>query len=154
MKIIRFRPLLRFGLLALPVCLLLACDASNNHNQAPFALENYQGKWLVLNYWAEWCGPCIEEIPELNQLQKRFSSQLTVVGVNFDHIEGEALKQLVSTMSIKYANLEDDPADALRLARPAALPTTYIFNPQGKLAAKLVGPQTAKSIIEMTNITH
>ena len=153
MKIIRFKYCLQFNLLALTAFMLLACDNAANNDNA-FAIEDYQGKWLILNYWAEWCAPCIEEIPELNHLQKQFADQLVVAGVNFDRLQGEALNKLVRAMSIEYLNIENDPADALRLARPAALPTTYIFNPQGQLAAKLVGPQTVESILEMTDITR
>jgi len=153
MKKIRFKYYLQFNLLALTAFMLMACDNAA-HDENAFAIEDYQGKWLVLNYWAEWCAPCIEEIPELNHLQKQFADQLVVAGVNFDRLQGEALGKLVRAMSIEYLNIENDPADALRLARPAALPTTYIFNPQGQLAAKLVGPQTVESILEMTDITR
>ena len=51
---------------------------------------DFHGRWLVINYWAEWCTPCIKEIPELNQLAQQYP-ELAVVGVNFDGTEGDEL---------------------------------------------------------------
>mgnify|MGYP000607383081 CR=1 FL=1 len=128
--------------------LSLSCSEMDNS----FQLEKYRGKWLVINYWAEWCTPCIKEIPELNQLQAEYPSQIAIAAVNFDHLEKQALLNISKKMGINYEVLEQDPADILRLASPAALPTTYIYNPSGELSAKLVGPQSAESILSYTNI--
>ena len=100
------------------------------------------------------CGPCVEEIPELNELSHKYPDQLIVLGVNFDHITGDKLVQPQKQMGIEYLNLAQDPADQLRLSRPAGLPTTYIFNPSGKLESKLVGPQTLNSILKRTDINN
>ena len=134
--------------------LLGSCGlADKNANTEPvFSIDNYKGKWLVLNYWAEWCAPCIKEIPELNALDRDYSADLDVVAVNFDHIKGQALTDLAAKMKITFEVLEKDPADILRLSRPASLPTTYIFGRDGKLYAKLVGPQTIESILKQTDI--
>lgn len=142
-------------ILFFPLLLLLgSCGlADKNANEMPeFSMDNYKGKWLVLNYWAEWCAPCIKEIPELNALDSDYSADLDVVAVNFDHIEGQALTDLAARMKISFDVLEKDPADILRLSRPASLPTTYIFGRDGKLHAKLVGPQTIETILKQTDI--
>ncbi|NNC54661.1 MAG: TlpA family protein disulfide reductase, partial [Pseudomonadales bacterium] len=110
-------------------------------------IADYAGRWVLINYWAEWCGPCIEEIPELNALQAAHSEKLAVLAVNFDRIEGDALRELAQRMGIEFQLLEQDPADALRLSRPSALPATYLFEPDGSLAAVLVGPQTAEMLL-------
>lgn len=122
---------------------LTACKPSTEG----FDIDNHRGKWVVLNYWAEWCAPCIEEIPELNALSRNHPDQLVVLGVNFDRIIGEELESLVHRMRILYPNLPVDPASQLKLARPSGLPTTYLFSPDGELAAKLVGPQTENDIL-------
>jgi len=142
-------------ILFFPLLLLLgSCGlADKNANEMPeFSMDNYKGKWFVLNYWAEWCAPCIKEIPELNALDSDYSADLDVVAVNFDHIEGQALTDLAARMKISFDVLEKDPADILRLSRPASLPTTYIFGRDGKLHAKLVGPQTIETILKQTDI--
>ena len=129
--------------------MLAGCDTQERGKRADaFSLQAYQGKWVILNYWAEWCGPCVEEIPELNALQKNHSQDLVVLGVNFDKISGGELHELARQMHIGFALVDPDPADILRLSRPASLPTTYLYNPAGELAFKLVGPQTAASLLE------
>jgi len=144
-----------FQILFLSLILLLSgCGLADKNADmaAEFSLDNYKGKWLILNYWAEWCAPCIKEIPELNELNTAYSNDLDVVAVNFDHIKGQALIDLAARMRIDFDVLEQDPANILRLSRPASLPTTYLFGRDGKLYAKLVGPQTIESILKQTDI--
>jgi thiol-disulfide isomerase/thioredoxin len=144
-----------FQILFLSLILLLSsCGLADKNADmaAEFSLDNYKGKWLILNYWAEWCAPCIKEIPELNELNTAYSNDLDVVAVNFDHIKGQALIDLAARMKIDFDVLEQDPANILRLSRPASLPTTYLFGRDGKLYAKLVGPQTIESILKQTDI--
>lgn len=144
-----------YGLGLLGIALLISgCSKHQNTDSQAFDIHDYQGKWVVLNYWAQWCGPCVEEIPELNELSNQYPNQLIVLGINFDHIAGDKLVQLQKQMGIEYLNLAQDPADQLRLSRPAGLPTTYIFNRSGKLDSKLVGPQTLNSILKRTDINN
>lgn len=142
-----------FNLLFL-CCLLIACSYSNEKldNSTAFKPDNYKGKWVILNYWAEWCVPCLKEIPELNVLNEQYSSELAVLAVNFDNISGSELQTLAKKMGITFSIIDPDPADILRLSRPAALPTTYIYNRKGELTAKLVGPQTAQTLLARTDI--
>ena len=127
---------------------ILACSAKEQP-QAPQNLEQYHGQWLVINYWAEWCKPCAEEIPELNALDQRYS-QVTVLGVNYDGASGPALKQQEEKLGVEFGTLESDPAGTLGIPRPRVLPTTLILNPEGKLATTLVGPQTRISLARIT----
>ncbi len=130
--------------------LLSACEPADSS----FDIDSYRGKWLVINYWAEWCTPCIKEIPALNKLQEDYRGDITVAAVNADGLEAEALQSTSQRFGIRYEVLEKDPADALRLATPAALPTTYIFDPRGEMRAKLVGPQTAETILAHTDLVN
>lgn len=112
-------------------------------------LSQYRGKWLVINYWATWCAPCIEEIPELNQLAATHPDKLAVLGVDFDQAEGEARAQNISKMGIEFTVLTDDPATTLGIAAPSALPTTLILNPEGQLVHTLFGPQTESGLLAL-----
>ncbi len=96
--------------------------------------------WKVINYWAIWCKPCREEIPELNQLNQ--IDHVVVLGVNFDRKVGTALAADAAELGIEF-NIIDDPASILDITRPSVLPTTLILSPEGNLVATLVGPQTA-----------
>lgn len=100
--------------------------------------------WNVINYWATWCKPCREEIPELNQLNQ--IENVVVLGVNFDGKVGEALVSDAGDLGIAF-DIIDDPAASLNIARPSVLPTTLVLSPDGLLVVTLVGPQTAESIM-------
>lgn len=99
-----------------------------------------RGDWVLVNYWAEWCKPCLEEIPELNELDAL--DQVTVLAVNFDGVEGEALRELGSKMGIEFTMLARDPVEDFGWNMPSALPTTFLVNPDGELEATLLGAQT------------
>lgn len=105
------------------------------------------GHWRVINYWAIWCTPCREEIPELNALDE--STKLMVFAVNYDGQNGEALRSQAAEMGINFTLLERDPGTALGIERPRVLPTTLLVNPQGAVTNTLVGPQTQKSILDV-----
>ncbi|MFV8570940.1 TlpA family protein disulfide reductase [Marinobacter sp. SBS5] len=106
--------------------------------------DSYRGQWVLVNYWAEWCKPCLEEIPELNQLDK--VPDITVLGVNFDGVEGESLRDLGARMGIEYTMLANDPAPEFGWNIPVALPATFIVSPGGELIETRFGPQTEDDI--------
>ena len=109
--------------------------------------SHWQGRPIVLNYWAEWCAPCRHEIPELNALHRERAETGTVVlGVNYDGITGDRLTALVDRMGIEFPVLVDDPMHRWDYARPEVLPTTVIVGPDGGVQEILVGPQTRDSI--------
>mgnify|MGYP001166410276 CR=1 FL=1 len=127
---------MRFALVFLSGLVLLGCSSE------PTGIAPSQ--WNVINYWAIWCKPCREEIPELNQLNQ--IEHVVVLGVNFDGKVGEALVSDARDLGITFETI-DDPASNLNITRPSVLPTTLILSPEGTLVATLVGPQTAESII-------
>ena len=102
--------------------------------------------WTFVNYWAQWCKPCIEEVPELNTLHGE--DGYTVLGVNYDGARGEELARQVQALGIAFPTLAEDPAEALETERPSVLPTTLVLAPGGKVHRVLVGPQTAQSLRE------
>lgn len=104
----------------------------------------FQGdSWTVINYWAIWCKPCREEIPELNELNNE--ADVEVLGVNFDRKTGEALAADTETLGLQFRNIQD-PSPHLGVERPTVLPTTLVINREGVVKEVLVGPQTADSI--------
>lgn len=127
---------MRLALVFLSGLLLLGCSSERTSIVA--------SQWNVINYWAIWCKPCREEIPELNQLNQ--IENVVVLGVNFDGKVGEALVSDADELGITF-DIIDDPASSLNIARPSVLPTTVVLSPEGKLVAMLVGPQTAESIM-------
>lgn len=141
----RKRTLMGFGLLA---CLALAgCseDWGPDQHGAQVTAQQLDGQWLVINYWAEWCGPCRTEIPELNALDDAHGD-ITVLGVNFDGLQGGELKAAATDLGIVFRVLSLDPAERLDLPRSAVLPVTYLVDSAGKVRQQLVGEQTAEGL--------
>jgi thiol-disulfide isomerase/thioredoxin len=126
---------------------LAGCDRPDS-KPGPQDLNELQGHWLVINYWAVWCKPCIEEIPELNRFAEQHAGQVKVFGVNFDNSSGALLQEQVETLQIQFPTLEYDPAVQLGYPRPNVLPTTVVINPQGQVHRILKGPQTLDSLTE------
>lgn len=116
------------------------------HGQ-PISFASLKGKWVLINYWASWCEPCLEEIPELNQLyQNHDQHQFELFAVNYDMLPADRQQQLAIDNHIHYPVLRDDPAEALALGDIRGVPVTFIFNPKGILTKTLYGGQTADGL--------
>ncbi|MCF5630812.1 redoxin domain-containing protein, partial [Pseudomonas syringae] len=92
--------------------LLSGCgvDLGTDQNGQKVASERIKGHWLVVNYWAEWCGPCRTEVPEFNALSEQLKDKkVTVLGVNFDNLQGDELKNAANALGIKFTVLAQDP---------------------------------------------
>jgi thiol-disulfide isomerase/thioredoxin len=103
-------------------------------------------KTVIINYWATWCAPCRDEIPELNELAHELSESVHVIGVNYDRVMDEVLSQQMLSLGIEFDNLLHDPRDIWNLEPVTVLPETLVINTQGELIHRLVGPQTKKSL--------
>ncbi len=121
------------------LAILLLQGCGENSHALPGA-----GQWRVINYWAIWCAPCREEIPELNALDR--DTELLVYAVNYDGKKGAELRSQAAELGIAFALLEDDPGAELGIKRPRVLPTTLLVTPQGQVSDTLVGPQTRDSL--------
>lgn len=124
--------------------LLAACGPADVPGNSLQLDGNLRGQWVVVNYWAIWCKPCAQEIPELNALAE--IPGVSVFGVNYDGASGEKLAQQVQKLGIAFPILDSDPAAQLGVPRPVVLPTTLIIDPSGQLRETLVGPQTLESL--------
>lgn len=130
------------GAVALLALFLGACGASQD------PIDARRGQWLLINYWAEWCKPCIHEVPELNAIDAR--DGYAVLGVNYDGETGAALAAQVDKLGIAFPTLDLDPAPRFAVARPQVLPTTLVVDPRGQLQQVLVGPQTQDTLLAAT----
>jgi len=108
---------------------------------------DWRGRWVFINYWAEWCAPCRYEIPQLNAFrQAMVAKDALVVGVNFDGIDGASLRALTQRMKIEFPVMTTDPRARFGYELPGVLPTTVVIDPGGAVAATLVGPQTEATL--------
>jgi thiol-disulfide isomerase/thioredoxin len=139
----------RLLMLILISLLLTGCSEDYGVDQygRKVTAEQLEGQWLLINYWAQWCGPCRSEIVELNKLAQQLENQsVTVLGVNFDQLQGTELSQASSALGINYRVLAQDPAARWQLPRSEVLPVTYIIDAQGQLRERLLGEQTAAGL--------
>lgn len=117
-----------------------------DHRGDPVVQADLDDRWVVVNYWAEWCAPCLHELPEFNNLAAG-NPQVLVLGVNYDGVSGAELLELSDRMNIEFSVMGRDFEESLNLERPQVLPTTYIFDTEGVLQHSLPGPQTEESLL-------
>lgn len=140
--------------LILSVFLLLfvvSCDTSKEFSLLSGEQKNlsdYEGSWLVVNFWAEWCPPCLEEIPELNLLAQE-NGDVQVLGVSFDRLPNEELVTLSEKLDIQYPVVATEPMPFLPMERPQSLPASYIVTPKGEVMGPLLGKVDRHKIIEI-----
>jgi len=148
-------PNLGLGLKAIFILVLLGlsgCAKEPSYRVADgsqMQLSELRGNWILINYWADWCRPCREEIPELNTLHQREREEgqpIFVLGVNFDYLGGQELTDLITEMGIEFPVLVDDPQGIVGYEAAQVLPMTVIISPAGEVHNVLVGPQTAETI--------
>ena len=111
------------------------------------SLDQYRGKWVIVNFWATWCGTCRKELPDLASLhEKHRDGDIVVVGINFEEIGRQELKDFVAAQNIPYPVLRTVPVRKTPLGPVPALPTTYIVNPAGKVVAGEIGLVTHQNL--------
>lgn len=106
-------------------------------------LQDYRGRWVVVNVWATWCPPCVEEMPELEDYALRHPDDVAVIGVNHEDIDLPRLREFVDGMSVTYPMVVTGGRPLEGLPRLRGIPTTYIVDPEGRLAATHTGVLTS-----------
>lgn len=117
----------------------VAPDFTVTDAQRSVTLSKLRGKPVVLNFWASWCPPCIEETPSLVNLQQRMGDKITILGVSIDENESAYL-QFVKDHNIQYLTVRDPKKDSPNLYGTFGWPETYIIDPNGVIRRKMIGP--------------
>lgn len=108
-------------------------------------LADYKGKWVIVNFWATWCPPCLEEIPDLIALYEN-RQDVMVIGVAMEFTDSKIVMEFVEAMSITYPTVLGNRRIAAQLDEISMLPSTYFFDPEGNPAARKLGLVTRESI--------
>ncbi len=112
-------------------------------------LSDYSGKWVLMNFWAEWCRPCLEEIPILNELNQRQSSlNLAVFGVSYDKISNDEIVNIIAKYDIQYPILATDPQPLLPFKLPNKLPASILIQPNGIILGPFYGKSALEDVIK------
>ncbi len=112
-----------------------------------YQFKELQGKWIVINYFAEWCAPCLREIPELNEFKKLTDNEQNAVlfGISYDSMQDHELTLLAEKYNISFMLINNIETD-LPFVRPKYLPATYLIRPDGTFAGQLLGEQDSNSL--------
>ena len=103
------------------------------------SLNQYRGQVVLVNFWATWCPPCVEELPSLMTLQERMNGRVVVVGVSID-VDGDAYHRFLKLHGINFVTVRDPDQKVAGMYGTSGWPETYIIDRQGVLRRKFVGP--------------
>ena len=109
-------------------------------------LKDFRGKWVIVNFWATWCPPCIAEMPDLQEFHDEHKQKATVIGINVEDLDDNALKSFLETYFITYPIFRKPQAAEIALGTVPGLPTTFLVSPRGHVEARQVGTVTSAMI--------
>ena len=108
-------------------------------------LADYKGKWVLINFWATWCPPCLEEMPALQQLHET-RKDLVVIGIAMEYQDVAYVKQFADDLLVSFPIVLGDRKIAAQIGKVPGLPTTYLYNTEGQIAAYHVGALTREAV--------
>lgn len=145
---------------ALAALLLLLCGAATAMNVGdaapdfsrpdlagrPLQLADYRGKLVLLNFWASWCAPCLEEMPRFSRWQRQYGARgLQVIGVSMDD-DAAAVRQHLARHPLAYPAIIGDAKLGAAFGGVMGLPLTYLIDRQGRIAARYQGENDLAAI--------
>jgi thiol-disulfide isomerase/thioredoxin len=138
----------------LAVLLLLAASATagaagftlQDMSGKTHKLADYRGKWVLVNFWATWCPPCLSEIPELIALHDAHKDRdLVVIGVALDSTRA-SVAEFAGKSGISYPLVMGDRKMSAQIGAVDVLPTSYLYAPNGELVSYQAGEVTRASV--------
>lgn len=106
---------------------------------ATHKLSDYRGQWVIVNYWATWCPPCVEEMPELVFFHDKHKGKAVVIGVNMDEAPIAKVRDFVDEHFISYPIWQGEPGSDSPLGSVPGLPTTFLVSPTGEVIERKIG---------------
>ena len=111
-----------------------------------YILSDYRGRWVVVNFWATWCGPCMQEIPELIRFQNEHHSRAQVFGISFEKTGPKEIRRYIDKLKVNYPVLRIGSEPLVPFEPLKGLPTTFLVTPQGQIMYRHLGPLSTKQL--------
>lgn len=111
-------------------------------------LNQYGDKWVIVNFWATWCGPCIGEIPELMSFADRHLDRVQVVGIAFEKTPVDEIGTFVAKLGVNYPVLIIGEEPLVPMEPLKGLPSTFLVSPQGQVVHSHIGPVTENELAD------
>ena len=109
------------------------------------SLSDFRGRWVVVNFWASWCPPCVRELPELVRYQQA-NPEVQVIGINFEESTPAEARRFLTPFSINFPSLLIGNSPLEPFEPLEGLPTTAIVSPDGEMVERHMGPVTAEHL--------
>lgn len=103
------------------------------------SVEDYRGKWVLVNIWASWCGPCRAESPALEKFHRQNPDDVVVLGVNTRDLSEDALR-FMKEFDLRYPQIRDASGEYARDLKSTGVPESFLVDPDGNLASHYPGP--------------
>ena len=117
-----------------------ARDFSVQDSDRKVSLNQFRGQVVILNFWATWCPPCVEELPSLMSMQDRMRGKgVVVLGVSID-VDGDAYHRFLKQRSVNFLTVRDPEQKVAAMYGTAGWPETYVIDRQGVMRRKFIGP--------------
>ena len=117
-----------------------ARDFSVQDSDRKVSLNQFRGQVLVLNFWATWCPPCVEELPSLMSMQERTRAKgVVVLGISID-VDDNAYHRFLQQRNVNFLTVRDPDQKVAGMYGTSGWPETYVIDRRGKLRRKFVGP--------------
>jgi thiol-disulfide isomerase/thioredoxin len=112
-----------------------------------FDLAKQSGKWVIVNFWATWCSPCLKELPDISAFVAAHKGKVAAIGLDYEDTDKADVEKFLKAHPLSYpvaqVDINDPPKD---FDTPKGLPNTYVIAPDGHVAKTFLGPITTKDL--------
>jgi len=150
---IKLRP--QLGLLEVGSSKAPAFHAVHLGSGKPARIEDYRGKVVLLNIWATWCGPCIQEMPSMQRLQEKLAgTDFHIVAVSVDEEDSTVVRKFAQKLGVTFEILQDQSGSIRQIYQTSGVPENFIIDRDGTIMKHVIGAAQWDSPVQEAQIRH